>query len=74
MRFSAADELDEQLGRSGPAETEQAPPNADDPTLYPGRDCELPMLLRMTLPTPKKVIRRSSLRGNLQPRFLCHYG
>ena len=74
MRLSAADELDEQLGRSGSAEAEQAPPNADDPTLDPGRDCELPMLLGMTQPNPKRLIRRSSLRGNLQLRFLCHYG
>ena len=50
------------------------PPNADDPTLDPGRDCELSLRLRMTLPTPKKVIRRSSFRGNLQLRFLWHYG
>src|SRR6266404_2092246 len=59
---------------AGQPKQNKHPPNADDPTLDSGRDCELPMLLRMTLPTPKKVIRRSSLRGNLQRRFLCHYG
>jgi len=59
---------------AGQPKQNKNPPNADDPSLDPGRDCELPMLLRMTLPNPKKLIRRSSLRGNLQLRFLCHCG
>src|SRR5258708_36893251 len=50
------------------------PPSADDPTLDPRRDCELLMLLSMTLPTPKTVIRPSSLRANLLLGFLCDYG
>jgi hypothetical protein len=41
-------------------------PNADDPILDPRSDCELLMLLlRMTLPTPKTVIRPSSARADL---------
>src|SRR5277367_2635491 len=57
---------------AGQPKQNKHPPNADDPTLDSGRDCELPLLLRMSLPAPKEVIRRSSLRGNLQLRCLCH--
>jgi hypothetical protein len=49
-------------------------PNAYGPTLQGRRDYELLMLLRMTLPTPKTVIRPSSARRNLLLRFLCDYG
>jgi hypothetical protein len=49
-------------------------PNADDPTLELKRDCDLPMLLRMSLPNPKTVICPSSTRENLLLRFLCDYG
>src|SRR6267154_992387 len=57
----------------GQAEQNKHSPNADDPALEPGRDCELLMLLRMVLPNPKTVIRPSSARKNLLLRFLCDY-
>ena len=59
---------------AGQPKQNKHPPNAEDPILEPRRDCELLMLLRMTLPTPKTVIRPSSVRGNLLLRFLCDYG
>src|SRR5579864_6843008 len=59
---------------AGQPKQNKHPPNTDDPTLEPRRDDELLMLLNMTVPTPKKVIRPSGVRGNLLLSFLRGYG
>src|SRR5215467_2740868 len=58
---------------AGQPKQNKHPPNADDPTLEPRRDCELPMLLGIALPNPKTVIRPCRARENLLLRFLCDY-
>src|SRR5260370_26698389 len=58
---------------AGQPKQNKHPPHTDDPTLEPRRDRELPMRLRMTVPTPK-VIRTSSVRRNLLLRCLCNCG